>query len=481
MTEPDILDTPRAGPAAIRGSALRTGGYVVGVLLSVVSAPLLIRHLGVAEFGRYVTVVSIIAITFGVSDAGLTAVGVREYAVRDPSGQRRLIANLLGIRLALTIVGVVLAVVFAAVAGYGPELVAGTAIAGAGLLPQVAQNTLAVPLQTSLRLGWVTAAELLKQVLIVAGIVIGVVAGAGVVTFLALPLPAGLAAAVLVAVLVHRTVEIRPAFDWAEWRGLLRDTLPFAAATAISVAYLRIAVVLMSLIATKQQTGYFATSFRVIEVMMGVPALLVSTLFPVLARAARDDRARLSYAVQRIFDVGLILGTAGALALCLAADTVMLVLAGEDEADPAVPVLRIQAIGLVATFVAVTCQFALLSMRRHRAILLGNVVAITASVALVLALVPVWDARGAAVATTVAETGLAVTAYLALRHAIGRDAPSLAIFPKLALAVALALVPTLAGLPELAAAPLGLAIFAAVVLLTRAVPGEIRALVPGRA
>ena len=45
----DLLDTGAAGPAALRGSALRTGAYVGGILLSLVSAPLLIRHLGVAD------------------------------------------------------------------------------------------------------------------------------------------------------------------------------------------------------------------------------------------------------------------------------------------------------------------------------------------------------------------------------------------------------------------------------------------------
>ena len=44
--EQDLLDTPDAGPAAIRGATLRVGSYLVGALLSVAAGALLFRHLG---------------------------------------------------------------------------------------------------------------------------------------------------------------------------------------------------------------------------------------------------------------------------------------------------------------------------------------------------------------------------------------------------------------------------------------------------
>src|SRR5688572_33282559 len=79
----DLLDTPLAGPAAIRGGVVRAAGYLVGVVLSVGSAALLFRHLGVADAGRYVTVLSLVTIAGGLSDLGLTAIAIRELAVRD--------------------------------------------------------------------------------------------------------------------------------------------------------------------------------------------------------------------------------------------------------------------------------------------------------------------------------------------------------------------------------------------------------------
>src|SRR6478735_6872087 len=122
--ESDLLDTPSAGPAAIRGSALRTAGYVAGVLLSLISVPLLIRHLGSVEYGRYIVAITLVTIVQGITDIGLGQIGVR---------------------VALTSVGVVLATAFAAVASYEEAVVIGTFAAGIGMVLTVIQGTFSVP------------------------------------------------------------------------------------------------------------------------------------------------------------------------------------------------------------------------------------------------------------------------------------------------------------------------------------------------
>ena len=160
----DLLDTPEAGPAAIRGGALRVGGYMAGVLLSVGSAALLFRHLGVADAGRYVTVLALVSIVAGLTDVGLTSIGVRELAVRAGDERHRLVRSIIGLRIALTSAGVVGAVAFAAAAGYDSTLVVGTLLAGIGLVVQNLQSTLGIALMVRLRLGWVTLLELIRQV-----------------------------------------------------------------------------------------------------------------------------------------------------------------------------------------------------------------------------------------------------------------------------------------------------------------------------
>jgi O-antigen/teichoic acid export membrane protein len=471
--EPDLLDTPQAGPVAIRGSLVRVLGYLLGVLLSLVAVPLLIRHLGFSEYGRYVTVIALVTIVQGVSDVGLGQIGVREFATRSGADRLRMMRNLMGLRLALTGMGVALATAFAAVAGYGDAVLFGTLLAGIGMVLTVIQGTFAVPLAAQLQLGWITALDLLRQVLTVAGIVILVLVGASLLPFLALTVPVAVIVLAATVLLVYRTVRLRPSFERAEWTHLVRAVLPFAAAVAIGAVYLRITVVLVSLLASKLQTGYYATSFTVISVLIAIPALTVGSTLPILARAARDDVERLGYVLQRLFEVTLIVGVWLGLVLAMGAGFVIQVLANE-KSDVSVAVLQIQSLALVTQFVASTWQYGLLSLHRHRALLVISVASLLVSVVMTLILVPLLQAQGAAVAFSAAEVTLAASSFVLLKRArpdlIFSLRVPLRVLLAAALAGAVALVP---GLSSLARAVIGSVIYLSALLALRGIPVEL--------
>jgi O-antigen/teichoic acid export membrane protein len=415
VVEAELLDTRAAGPLALRGSVLRTVAYVLGVLISLISVRVLIVHLGEADFGRYVTVLSLVAIVSGFTEGGLNAVVLREFATLARDRRRQMMRSAIGIRLVVTGAGVLLAVAFAAAAGYSSTLVLGTALAGLGLVIQLLQSTLATTLQARLRFGWVSVAELVRQVINVALLVALVLAGAGLLPLWGAAIPAALASLAMTVPLVLGDISLRPSFHLGRWWGLLRDTVPWAVISAVNIVYFRVAIILMSLIATAVETGYFATSFRIIEVLVGIPGLVISAAFPILARSERDDLARFNLASARIFELAVLAGTWLVVCLEVGAPFAIHVVAG-GKAEPSIDVLRIQGLALIATFVAVACGFPLLTLRRYRAVLYTNLGALVVSAALTLILVPQWAARGAAVAAVVAETSLAVAVAILLAH-----------------------------------------------------------------
>lgn len=474
MAEPDLLDSTRAGPTALRGGALRGGGYALGLLLSLAAAPLLIRHLHQEGFGRYIAAISIATVVTGFTEAGLNAITIREFSERRGEDRRRVLADALGLRIALSLGGVVIATAFAALAGYAPNLVLGVALASIGLGLASVQLILSVALQGSLRFGLATATDLIRQLITAVAIVGLVLAEADVVEFLAVPILAGLVGVGLTAFFVRDLVPLRPSFRTAAWWPLVRDTIPYAAAIALNSAYFRVAVVVMSLSATELQTGYFSTSFRIIEVLIGVPALIIGAAFPILARAVRDDPRRFASATERLFELGVLAGALLAVAIGLGAGTAVRVLGG-DAAAPAAAVLRIQGVAMVATFVAVACGYPLLSLRRNRDLLVANGAALVAIVVLTLALVPSLEAQGAAIAAVCAELALAIALTLLLRRADPTLRLPLGVVPVAAAAAGVAVAGALLlGGPELVQVPVGAGLFLAVTALLGRFPPEVR-------
>lgn len=468
----DTLASPTAGAAAIRGGALRVTGYLVGLLLAVLSAAVLFRYLGPDDAGKYVTVLAIVAIVGSVFDGGLHSLAIREVSVREGAERSEVIDNLLGMRLALGVVAIVLAGVFAAVIGYEPSLVLGTVLASVGLVLWSTHLILAAPLVAGLRLGWVTAIDLFRNAGAVVLVLAGVWAGLGLIAFLTVPIPVAVAAVVWTAILVRRQTSLRPSFRVGAWRVLLRDVVPYALATAAGLLYFRVAVVLLSLISSEHETGLYSAAFRTVEVLLIVPQLAVGTVLPIFAHAARRDRDRLAYAVDRTFQAAAVFGGGIAVVLALAAPFAIAVVAGPDF-EGAADMLRIQALGLGVALVTSVFTYALLSLRMHRELLVANVAALGASIVLTLVLGSAWGGVGAATGTAIAELCLAGVAVwlLVRRHPSLRPSWSF-IFRVLAaglVTAALAMIPA----PSVVLALVGAVVYAVLALALRAVPQEL--------
>ena len=478
--ERDVLDTGRAGGMAIRGGLLRVLAYGGALLLSLVSVPFMTRHLGVADYGHYVTVTSIIFIIGGITEAGLTNLGVREFTVLSADQRDDFLRNLTGLRFALTAAGVGLATLLTFVTGADTVVVQGTLITGIALLLTLTQQTYAIPLSARLRLGAVSALELLKQGLLTGSILAFVALGAGLLPFFAASVISGVGVLIATLVVVSKIVPLRPAVSLLAWRQIVRDVLPYALAAAVGLIYFRLAVILMSYVASDYQTGIYSTAFRLVEAVGVIPWLVISAGFPIVARAARDDESRLRYALQRLFEVSTIAGAGIALAIALSAPFAIDVIGGLPEFEDSVPVLRVLGLALITSFLVATWSFALLSLRAHRALLQSNAVAAAVALGGTLALEPVFDALGAAVATLAAETALAICYVAALRRHNAVLSPELGVVPKVIAAAAVGACAAFVPAHALVQGSLGVAVFAGLLFALRAVPPELIHAVRGR-
>jgi len=467
----DILDSPHAGPRAIRGGAIRTIGHFAGLALALLAAPFLTRHLGVADYGSYVVVLSLLAIATIFADAGLTTVGIREYGLRDARDRNTMLRSLVSARIAVSAIAGAGAVVFAFLAGYDSVLVVGTAMGAVGLVLTIVQHTYAVPLWAELRITLPASLELLRQVLTVAGILLLVFTGAGLAAFFVLPIPVGIVTLTATLVAVKGYGTLRPVIQSEDWRRLAAQALPFAAASMLGAIFYRVAIVMTSLISSADETGYFGVSMRIVEFVIGVPTIIVVTAFPILARAADTDRQRLASAFQQLFDVLVVLSLWTAFGLVVGAQPAIAFLGGPDFA-PAVPVLEIQGCAVAVTFFVTLFIYMLWALRATRHLVAVNLMGVCAAVVLTGALVPEWGARGAAIGMLIAESLLALSLGIALLGARPELRPSLRTLAKALVALCVAAAVALLPVAPLIAVVLGSAAYLAILLALGAIPRD---------
>lgn len=467
----DLLASPDAGGRVVRGGALRGIGYGIGTVVAAGTAVLLLRHLGRVDFGRYGTVGALLGVISGVSDAGLTAVGARELALAAPADRPRLLRNLVTLRLAITPVGVVAAAIFAFVS-YDRTMFWGTVLGGLGVLFVNTQATMMAPLSVDLRLGTVTVFEVLKTALTFVFVAAFVGAGWSLLPLLAIQIPVGVTIVLLTPLAVPLGRGLLPGYDRAIVRSLLKEALPLAVALTMNVVYFRVLMIMTSLLASKDDTGIYATSFQVFAVLFSLPLLVLSSALPLLSVAGRDDVDRLRFGLQRMTEVALGGGVVFVLAIYALAPVLIPFLGGGQYRDAA-PVLQIQVFALIAVFVGQTWQLGLLSVRRQAALAWANGGALLVVVLAGAVLIPTAGARGAAVAAVIGEASLAVFVYLALRRASTNLAPTMGLVPRVVVASLPAFAVLVLPVPWEVRLIGSVAVFAIVAFAIRAVPKEL--------
>ncbi|MGH2947336.1 MAG: oligosaccharide flippase family protein, partial [Solirubrobacteraceae bacterium] len=411
-----VLTGPDVAGRVVRGGAQRVVAFGIVNLLGVASSVVLLRYLGVADFGRYGTVIALVAIASALAEAGLNMTGSRELALL-PAGRerRRLLGALLGVRLLLIVVAVMAAVGFAVLAGYDSVMLAGTVLAGVGAVLIAAQSTLGLPLVVELQNALLSINEVLKQVILVVGVLALAAMGAALTPFFAVQIAVGIGALALLPFLVDRSQLAWPTLSRERLRHLAFTALPIALAAIITAFYTRTLIVMASLLTSEFETGLFVTSSRVIEMVGGLAMLATGVILPVATVAARDDRARLRYMLEHTTKLVLVGGGLLALTLVFAARPIVVLLGGEEFAAAA-PVLRLQAPVVLSIFLVYGWTAFLIADGRRRALVQSMLVGTSTLFVTGVVLLAQLDAEGAALAAVAADVVLAALFLRAVRH-----------------------------------------------------------------
>jgi O-antigen/teichoic acid export membrane protein len=467
------VESTDAGDRIIRGGALRSGGYLVSTGSTAIVFAFLLRHLGVDDFGRFATVIALVAVAVGLTEAGLTVIGQRRYAAGATlEDQRAVLADLVGIRLGLTPMGVALAVAFSLIAGYSSTMVVGVVVAGVGGILTTTAQTLALPLTVELKLGRVTIIEVVRQLTVVAVIVVLVALDAGLGAFFWAYLVSGVVMMLVAVLLVPRAHVAGPSVALRRWTSIVREAGPLALSIAINTFYVRMLIVLASLLVAQHEVGLFATASRVTEVLLGLPVFMFGTAFPLLAHAGTRDEARLAYAMQRIAEVALLVAGLFIVVLEIGAEPIVRIFGGEAFLG-AVPVLRWQALALLGATLTQAWMLGLVAVQAQRALVWVNVVALATVAVLGLSLIPPFEAQGASVAAALGEATLAAATLMALVRARPALRPAVRNLPRVVLAAGLAALLVLSPLPDAVDAALGAGVFLGAAYLLGVVPVEL--------
>ena len=397
------------------GTVVRTARSLLFASASAGSAALLLvllivagRVLGDEKYGQFSFALALATILETLVDFGLKEVATRSVA-RDRGLASRLVRHTFGLKLVLGAAMLAVLAVAATLLRDEPEVRLACYLLGAAAVLRSYLMTLRHTLNGLERFD-------LESLVVVADRGLLLVFGVAVLwadlglTGLTGAFVAARVAALGLAYLVTRgqVGPIGVGFDTAYWRDLQRVALPFGLFVAVLSLYSYIDTLLIGILRTDQETGFYSAAYRIYEGFTNGAVIIATVAGPQLARHFVTDRAR--HAALSRWAVG---GAVAAAVPFMAVGAVfardLLVLLFGEAFAPGEAVLQILAGGLIFVFPLQIMHTVAISVNEERLLVKAAVFGLVTNVVVNLVLIPRLGIVGAAIATLTSEgTSLAV-------------------------------------------------------------------------
>jgi O-antigen/teichoic acid export membrane protein len=392
-------------------------GRGISIVLTLVSFALVTRYLGVSGFGAYSLILTFLMLAVTIADIGMTPIGVRELARRRDE-TRRLIGNLLGLRLVLAGLAALALVVLSLIVQYEPRVQEGLRITALAAVALVLVGVPAIVFQSRLRLEQATIVELVTSSATLILLIVVTTADLGFAATLFATVGGATLGAATGYVLAGRLAPLRPHFEGSELQRLTKASLPVGLFMVFGILHFKIDTVLLSILKPLADVGTYSVAHRFMEQMLFFPTFFIAAVFPIIATYHATGNALLKLAIDKSFAFLVIVALPVAAASFVLAPEIINLIAGDDFSNAVTP-MRILLLSGVFFFTNALFSSLLViyDLERQMAVLVAVVVA--GNVALNLVLIPAYSYTGAAVATVITEASGGIAMMVWAMKSIG--------------------------------------------------------------
>lgn len=437
MTESSIPDGIEAPPdyraiaadsgAAARATAAVLASRVVVAALGWVGSVIVARTLSPDEWGQFSFVFALLGLMSVVTDLGVGRVVLARLIDSDAEEIRRTASSFLALRTALGLVGYILAVGYVAALRYPGELILATAVGGLVVVFATPSHALSVLFQSRHRLLMVAVAESLGQVLQLALTVLAAVFAPTLLIFI---LPA---IANELFKLGSKAYGIRnPALglkpsrhiEIGRWVPYLKEAIPLAIGFALTVAMLKIDVLMLSLLDSFDSVGLYSIGYKFSDMIDTFALAAVAPVSTLLIASWPHDldsfrsRSRSSASLFALF------GAIAVAAFWPSAEPLIRLLYGERFVESS-NAARLLVLGAAVMSLVVLGIFILASAGMQRHYPLVALLGLALNVGLNLVLIPRMSYNGAAISTVVTIGTTAILLWIV----IARSMPTQGLLP----------------------------------------------------
>jgi O-antigen/teichoic acid export membrane protein len=420
--------------------------------LGLVSVAIMARHLGLAGFGQYTTVMTFLSFFGIIADLGLTLVTVQMIS-KPGVNEEKVLSNLFSLRFVSALFFLILAPITALFFPYGSIIRWGIALGSVSFLFTALNQVIVGLFQKHLRMDKVSIAEIFGRAVLLAGILYVQANSIGLAGYI-IATVIGSAANFIALFLFARSIsKIKFAFDRSIWRETLSKSWPLSITIILNLLYLKTDTLLLSVWKSEAEVGIYGAAYKVIDVVVTIPFIFCGIILPVLTKHWHEKNrtgfisvAQKSFDAMAIFTAPLVIGAE------FTSSKLMALVAGK-EFIASGPSLRILILAAAAIFIGSVAAHAIIAIDKQKKMITAYAFTAASSIAGYMIFIPRFSYTGAAWVTVYSEIIIAAfSLYFAWKYA--RFIPRLEITAKalgaaLIMGIFLYFTPSLSVLPQI--------------------------------
>jgi len=401
-------------------------GKIITTIISLFLVAALTRYLGVAGYGQYTTIFAFIQFFAVVADFGFFWFLVREIS-KPEAAQEKIFNNVLTLRTLLAAVVFALAFAVGFLIPQYHEIRLGIGIIAAAWFWQALNGTYVGIFQNRLRMDKAALTDVFGR-LVIFGVVLWQINHAASLNQILWSYFLGNLANFLASAWLGRVyLRFRPAFDFRFWREIFRESFLIFLVSILALIYFKNDTLMLSLLKTSTDVGIYGPPYKVVEILILLPAIFMGNVFPVVTHYIYAKDRRLEAAFQKSFDFLIISAVPIAVGIIFIASRVIRIVAGPEfmTASTITPIfglpatsslaLQILIVAVAISFISHLFGYMIIALGKQTKMIGPNLFLVVFNVGLNLILIPRYSYIGAALATVLTEI-VVVYLYFRLMH-----------------------------------------------------------------
>lgn len=377
---------------------------VVTATSTLIISALITRLLGAETYGEYSIVSTYVITFFLLSDFGVNAIVVQDFA-KNPDSARKNFAKVLGLRIAFGTALALIAAVSLYFMPYSDVVKLSILISVPVIVFSAISSAASLIFQSFLKYDYQAKASIWGSclTLILTAISIFLFGNSLIPLIVAYLIGSAITPATALYFTLEYISKTTKWIDFAYWKHVIIDAFPMGMALSLNVLMVHADRLILSVLSTPYSVGIYSLSYKIFDVVLVLPTFFMNAVYPVLIKVKAESEEKYRELAAKVLVYLLIGGVVLTGLGYLASGFLIPLIWGSEMTDSIVP-FNILMFGLTFFFLTAPLSWIALIEGRKNFLMLIYGVAFICNAYLNWYFVPIYDYYASAVITVLTES-----------------------------------------------------------------------------